>query len=686
MNPTPDFYEEFLGDILLGRDHDNGYATKQGRVGRYYSRSKKQNKAYSTLTLPVQTTGYRQDGLMLFYNRQFAHMIVGVMSSGKRGVRVQLGGDGSYQWGNNINISIRHLNEDCEHFLPTINDTMDVTGGLTIHEMCHVVFDQTKIYPDWLKKSKFPVEMKLKKSIHNIILDEATETKGVLRYPGYRGYIERTKIFMFEQLPQVDKPEEPNNPYANVSLEDGTLEDAQEKAKAEAFELANEMLNCLLATVRYPAMLTKEIAEKHEELIRKYIEILTPYPMEHQEIIDACEAVYELFLDVLKDHMQSVEEMVKEMCQSGKFGEENEEGGSELPQTIEELEDWLKEQMEEMAEQLIKIFTSGTEEDGGNEEESGIPVKVIKHVNKMSDEELEQSSEVDITPEFMPHHQIRTHWVDPDEGSLDTYYALAEEMLPYSVSLAGKLEQLYRNVVVKHSNLLSGTFDDHLVTEAIIGQKNINYRKYHVTNRGGAIGVLIDESGSMGYKQMKIASKLGIMTERAVRDVPVLDFFQYGHTTEEPENYNETSGRGFPTEIRPYFEGKGNGKLASLTANGSRVYNRDGHAIIEVSARMRRLYGNNGVIFLLCVNDGQPSGAIPYGFNNALEYTRECVKFVKQRYNVIVIQIQIQGGMDSAAMFDHYIKFQSFEQVVRDTANLVIRLGNQAMQEVWTQI
>ena len=93
-------------------------------------------------------------------------------------------------------------------------------------------------------------------------------------------------------------------------------------------------------------------------------------------------------------------------------------------------------------------------------------------------------------------------------------------------------------------------------------------------------------------------------------------------------------------------------------------------AIKAVADDIKRLTSCPEII-LLVVSDGQPI-ALGYDGEVAVEHTRSVVKELRREMRII--QIAIDPVVESARMFDHYVRFTDFGTLSTQMTSLLKRL------------
>ena len=218
-------------------------------------------------------------------------------------------------------------------------------------------------------------------------------------------------------------------------------------------------------------------------------------------------------------------------------------------------------------------------------------------------------------------------------------------------------------------SMRSGRLDTNKIAEAVQNVPTIYERIGHIRTNKICVGVLIDESGSMGGSKIEKARQAAVFINEVFRKMPDVDLYIYGHTADRP-----SSG---VTYLRIYRE-KGTAidpfKLGSVDARSN---NRDGDAILAFAKRVRSKTDAQGLLFVL--SDGAPA-ASDYTGRAAIEDTRKKVQKA-QSLGFQVIQIAIEESVPSRDMFDYFIKMTDIKNLPRDMVAYMSRKVDKLIRE-----
>lgn len=219
-------------------------------------------------------------------------------------------------------------------------------------------------------------------------------------------------------------------------------------------------------------------------------------------------------------------------------------------------------------------------------------------------------------------------------------------------------------------SMRSGRLDTNKLAEAIQRVPTIYERFGEVKTNKINIGVLIDESGSMGGSKIQMARQAAIFINEVFKKQPDVQLYIYGHTADMGSNYGDTQIRTYREpgfQMDPYA-------LGSVVARGN---NRDGDAILAVARKIRSKTEDPGMLFV--ISDGSPN-AHHYDGQSAIEDTRKKVTMA-QALGFQVIQIAIENHVPSEEMFDYFIKMTNIQNLPNDMIAYVSKKVDKLIKE-----
>lgn len=216
----------------------------------------------------------------------------------------------------------------------------------------------------------------------------------------------------------------------------------------------------------------------------------------------------------------------------------------------------------------------------------------------------------------------------------------------------------------------TGRLDPNKIAEAVQGVPTVYEKVGTVSTNKVLIGVLVDESGSMGGSRIQKAREAAIYINEIFKKMGAVDLYIYGHTGDQHEKASRE------TMIRIYKEKGIQEDPAALGSIEARSQNRDGFAILATARRIRNISDHEGILFV--ISDGQPA-ATGYSGKNGIKDTREKVKLA-EALGFQVIQIAIEEDVPSKEMFTHYIKMVDIDTFPKDLAKYMARKVDKLMK------
>lgn len=739
-------YEQLTSSDWLQRNSANfTHQRKDRRIG--WERHLKDGKPFSSMVADLDyDLKYYDDRHKLVLVKGVCNNLLSVMNVDKKPIRLYFTDKRGVNFTDlkNIVVSLDALKPSYD--IGTLGQRTDIIAGFTVHEMCHVLWT-TEASHKWLMDLPDTVHKLVMKNIHNAVEDERIEMELGRTFAGYANFLSKTKQFVW-----------------GLKVAEGIDEEelAQGTDAPEAVQNISELFNQFLLMVRYPTALDPDLVLKHEDKLREIQDILTPYPKTEHEVFKACEAIYKVFEDFIKelpkqqqqqmcggsggqqgqaDENEQSNSKVQAQMQSsggeqgeeqnsaggGENGDDNSEdeqsqggggqgnddtdgngqdqgndkdeeneddteqgngnsgdgqdedeqdqgqnqqpqGGLTEEQICEALGNALKKVLEavESADPTSKDNAQLGDENDRNNREAGA-------VDNMSDAEIEdfmpQTDWHVFPPRTLAIPTIPVKFKDESTvGNEQRYLEALKLVKDYAPQLRAKLAHFNRNQRDTYRGLMEGAFDEESIADAVAGSKTVYKQTANIVNKGATVVLLVDESGSMsGYDHY--ARAIAVLFERALEGLNDIDFYCYGHSTCDTIGCNET------TLIVRYYEGRRVGDASCLGRIKHRMYNRDGHALVETVKRVRTKTKQPIIVFM--ISDGQPSAALPVGWDEArdqIRYTKQCVDFVEDKMNTQVIHVAIREGVESESMFRQYCTFFDFAKLIPDMYGLLLKV------------
>lgn len=176
----------------------------------------------------------------------------------------------------------------------TIGQRLDAFTGYTVHEGSHLLYTDFGIRPTRNQITRF---------LHNVLEDEMIEIKLGEEKPGFANFIAAAKYHAFGRY--------------------------EKKADAQKSNTLTDIVNAILALVRYPKQLDMEMIREHGRLLLKARQIITPFPSSTSETMVAAERIRDLILSEYEDMIRN-EQQNQSRQQTGDTAEK-EQGGQQAP-------------------------------------------------------------------------------------------------------------------------------------------------------------------------------------------------------------------------------------------------------------------------------------------------------------------------------------------------------------------
>jgi hypothetical protein len=352
---------------------------------------------------------------------------------------------------------------------------------------------------------------------------------------------------------------------------------------------------------------------------------------------------------------------------------ENKEGADERElgeETVEELEprDFdgdAKEVMEELNKEIDSSLASNSTKT--HDKAESLDEEVILNIEG---DTLDSPGKEDIT--FIPMNS----------GDHIKYGVIRKRVKPFAKTLA---TQLNFDTFVKNQVLLglrNGTLDEGKIVEASMGIATVHTRTIEGKAKGGILGILLDESGSMcsresnGMCRYEIAQELGVLFHETLSQT-TLDYSIYGHTADgimiEGKDKTFNLSQLGKTYILIYKEGKTKLPKYNLSNVNARSNNRDGDAIYAVAKRMRaNSKDKSEPIYLIVISDGLPMAC---NYSDGVRHTNKMVKAAATDFGVTVIGVGVHVSYSMSQIYgDNHVNFQNMKTFVKDTGKLIRKI------------
>lgn len=218
------------------------------------------------------------------------------------------------------------------------------------------------------------------------------------------------------------------------------------------------------------------------------------------------------------------------------------------------------------------------------------------------------------------------------QGSKERYDEIVSETRVQTRALVNKLSWTANEPTIQDYGYRSGDLDEGGLTNLFIGDpRPAVFCKTEVFARPDvAIGIMVDESGSMGGEPIESARKIAVMLTEAFRQIAGTRVRVWGHTT--------GSGGSDICEVLTYVTAQ-HSVPHGISTMRARSGNIDGAALRYAAQELVKFDSDAQRRILFCISDGMPSG----GQENGVDYNRRKAEEAR-RSGVEVFGIGIENA------------------------------------------
>lgn len=500
----------------------------------------------------------------------------------------------------------------------TDDQVINTTVGLGIHEAAHLLYSSALLYNSVLIN-----ETTYRKFLFDLIEDERVEDCLLRERPGYSDFIKFAREY-------------------KVNDAEKGLDFLKSNASSD-FDMNGDFYKVfinVIYTLRYPSLIDKEVIKDNMDFFN-----------EINKKID------ETKLNCSKDSLSLAESLVKilEKHYSSKL--------------------YNKTVNDSLLDRDFQLYY-GSPLMYGNDGDLTFKYPGIGNIIEKLSSSLVKDGEIKLSTKvslgICELGDNKTVFYKDCTESKEEYLKIARAVSKHVPCIKKKILDVDKNTTVNIYGCRQGLLDTTKIAEAIQGVPQVYYRTCEVKTSKVAVGVLIDESGSMSGDRIDRAREAAILLNEALGSINGIEFFVYGHSADQFKTGN--------TEITVYRE-PGFEKKYALSKVTDKYENRDGVAILEVAKRIRKFTQTPTLLFVL--SDGEPS-ANNYRGDDAIEDTAKKVKQVESTMGMSVVQITISDFYRSSYLRYSHINsmFSKSIHLERDLDNLAIELGKVLRNEV----
>tara|TARA_R100000458_G_C8274205_1_gene249117 strand:- start:408 stop:2531 length:2124 start_codon:yes stop_codon:yes gene_type:complete len=543
------------------------------------------------------------------------------------------------------------------------DDKLDIVAGLAIHEKLHLV--HTKPLLDWERQYRSEhnlsrAESNLLHNIGNIIEDEYIESQLATTHAGYVNYIQKVKEYYFEK--HGHKIDMKGNPFGDV-------------------------MNTLLAMVRYPQSIDAERKRKHAKHIQFFGRALKDGLKDRVATIDTIETLYDYMRQLAKEQAKKSEEASEE--------EILERASTKLDEILSSFEDsgsdhdFSDEDLDRMLKRLVEDEKSSAKRMSRYADEKVIEKGLDKHATELSDyaeamrsisEDLDKAirdlEDSDYSEEKWGADKalglkVGTKITWRNQKPTDDqrrYYDEGVSRMKSSISGLKRRIDLYGDTKI-HTirNQRRGKLDKKMLHKIPLGRSDLFKNIVIDEDKPLDVCLLVDESGSMGYSKMASARDCAIALRESLKDNQALNLWVFGHTADGYEWHKKGE-----TNMSVYWSPTYKSQLHAMGAMKARAENRDGMAILASADRVKaESPSSSSNKLMIVISDGEPS-AEAYRGESASRHTKKVVKHLEgQGWNII--QIGIYGAREwrMKEMFTNYVYLDDDSKLANKVSKII---------------
>ena len=544
------------------------------------------------------------------------------------------------------------------------DDKLDVVAGLSIHEKLHLVHTQPLIkweryYSD--KNQLSSAEGRLLHNIGNIIEDEWIESQLAKTHGGYVSYIQKVKEHYFEK--HGEKIEKCKDPFGDV-------------------------LNTLLALVRYPQAIDNERKKKHAKHIQFFVRALKDGLNSRDNTLVCIESLYDYMRQLAKEQAEANKDTDEEgMLERATEKLEEilssyEETGDRDQLSDKDVDRMLKRLLGDEKDSAERHSRYGDQKvmDAGVKASAGELSDYEKAMGTISDEldkAIKSLEDSDYTEEQWDKGKAlglkvgtkitwRNQKAKTDRAKTDYSDALTE--MKGAISGLRRRIDLYGDTKI-HTirNQRRGRLDKKMLHKIPLGREDLFKNVIIDEDKPLDVCLLVDESGSMGYAKMNRARQTAIAIREALKDNQALNLWVFGHTA---DGYQwDAKGQ---TNMSVYWSPTYKAELNAMGDMQARSENRDGMAILASADRVKGESPSASTNKLMIViSDGEPS-ADRYRAGEAIRHVKKCVRHLEgQGWSIIQIGISGASEWTMKEMFSNYVFVEDTSQLANQVSKII---------------
>tara|TARA_R110000824_G_C15196284_1_gene675285 strand:- start:69 stop:2222 length:2154 start_codon:yes stop_codon:yes gene_type:complete len=543
------------------------------------------------------------------------------------------------------------------------DDNLDITAGLAIHEKLHLIHSKPllKWESDYRHENKLDGRQgQLLHNIANMVEDEYIEKQLATDNAGFVTYIEAVK-----------------NHYFDTKIE-GRLNNDDENA-------FNDILNTLLAFIRWPNNLDSDRKKKHAKHIQFFARALKDSLDSRENTLKSIGVIYQ-YLSKVADAMvkedPSLQEKIDSKFKEMKDGLSNPDDMSSddwdrvldsITQSVTGREARKSSIARMFSQEDAKEFEGITDyAKGALEHEDADMESMRKDMKELEDSDYHEETLKDVGLIHNGCKKITWRRAMPTTNDKERYTRESKQMKATTQALKRKID-LYGNSQ-KHivRNQKRGKIDKRMLHRIPVGRSDLFKIDIHQDDKPLDVCLLVDESGSMSYDKMDIARQSAIALKEALQDNPKLNLWVYGHTADGAKGWHTDMGS---TNITEYWSPTMKDRPMAMGAMTHRYENRDGTAIHAVANRVKKEseqpMSNK---LMIVISDGQPAAHM-YGGMDGASHVSKVVKHLESQ-GWSIIQVGIYGSSErlQEIMFTNHMYVDNLSDLAPKIGKIIRRV------------
>ena len=571
-----------------------------------------------------------------------------------------------------IQVPLQMLKNENGQYLDPDPEVLDAFYGASIQNAALAAMQTSSDYGKTLAcRDTSKKSFGLKDYMFSILNTERIDKKLASRLPGYLKFVQKYKDYSF------DKNYKPVDPSASPQ---------------------KRLLDLVTRMLRYPAHITEEELKEFDKPL-KQIERLLKKNGGIPDSTEDCMSMASSLSNIIYKYKEDEEtppppppgkdpgddEEGKDPGEDGPISidsgspgsdDESEDDGEtkETKESEEESkpnESLTKQELNDIAKELMNLLNP---EDTSEDDEKEFKEVFDEFVEGMDEDDKSSLHEDDVKDQDGNIISGTVCFMKAESNKRRYTSALKNIDTTKAAVLKKLFERKSKDYQFSLKSMRSGRLDTNKIAEAKQSVPTVYERYGQVKTNKVCIGVLIDESGSMGGEgKIEKAQEAAIFINEVFKNMRDVQMYIYGHTADETVSRSSK----VDTSIRVYREPGFSTDAYALGSVEARSNNRDGDAILATAKRIRKHTQDPGILFV--ISDGAPS-ASGYGGKTAIEDTRRKVTLA-QNLGFQVIQIAIESYVPSNKMFDYFVKMTNIKNLPKDLTSYVSRKVDKLVKE-----